>query len=572
MPTTTAVVDVGSGAFGRASLLVVSEHAARVVELPADGEVSIGRAADAGVRLDDAGVSRHHARITMRGGRASVRDLGSHNGTLVNGHAIDGERGLWSGAAIQVGATELLFRGGGAPAAAPLPPDLLSQQLSGELERALLHDRPLAIVAVCAGGSAEELVGLLSPHLRAMDRAAAWGDGVVIVLPEVGADQALTVAADLLVAVAAHRTGARAGVALFPRHADTAEDLVTCARATCDSLEPGQVAIAGDHEYVRELGGSRVIVADDAMARVYAVIDRVASTSLPVLILGETGTGKELAATAVHLGSGRAGAFIAFNCAAIPDALAESELFGHEKGAFSGADSRKPGLLHAADGGTLFLDEVVELSPALQAKLLRVIETGRFTTLGSAVEQTVDVRVVAATNRDPRLEIERGRFREDLYFRLAAATVWLPPLRERPREIPLMAAAFLQAACTDQGRSVPSLTDEARRRLLDYSWPGNVRELRHCMAFLVATCSGDTIDAWQVESQLQRGAEPPPTPAAPPPQFRPIKEEIRDLERRRMIEALEATGGNQTLAAALIEMPLRTFVAKLKQYGLCPSS
>ena len=513
-------------------------------------------------------MSRHHARVTVHGGRASICDLGSHNGTLVDGQPIDGEHGLWSGAVIQVGATEILFRSVGTPPTPAVDPQQLHQQLTGELERALLHDRCLAVVAVCGGGSAEELSGLLVPGLRGMDRVAVWADGAIVVLPEVDADQALTTTRDLLTAVAAHRSGARAGVALFPRHGNTAAELIACALATCDRLSPGTVAIAEHPRTERDIGGNRVIVADEAMARVYAVIDRVARTDLPVLILGETGTGKELAATAVHLGSGRAGPFVAFNCAAIPDALAESELFGHEKGAYSGADSRKPGLLQAADGGTLLLDEVVELSPALQAKLLRVIETGRFTTVGSVVDQTVDVRVVAVTNRDPRLEIERGRFRKDLYFRLAAATVWLPPLRERPREIPLMAAAFFEEACAEQGRRAPALTEEARRLLQQYPWPGNVRELRHCIGFLTATCTGDVIDAWQVASQLQGGAARPAPNTEPPSQFRPIKEEIRELERRRMAEALEAAGGNQTLAAALIEMPLRTFVAKLKQYDL----
>jgi transcriptional regulator with GAF, ATPase, and Fis domain len=314
------------------------------------------------------------------------------------------------------------------------------------------------------------------------------------------------------------------------------------------------------------------------MSRLIELIERVAAVDLPVLVLGETGTGKELAAAAVHhFSPRREGPIVSFNCAAIQESLAESELFGHEKGAFSGAVSNKAGLFETAGGGTLFLDEVGELSLPIQAKLLRVLETRRFTRVGSVAERPIDVRVVAATNRDLLAEVESGRFRRDLYFRLSAAAVWLPPLRDRPREIPLLAQSFLDAARRAPGRKAASLTNEALRRLAAYPWPGNIRELKNCMDFLGAAVPGDSIDAGQVEAYLQRsqGAGHPSAAqeAAPPapdplPSFRPIKDEVRELEQRRMIEALKAARGNQTLAAALIEMPLRTFAAKVKQYGI----
>jgi transcriptional regulator with GAF, ATPase, and Fis domain len=263
------------------------------------------------------------------------------------------------------------------------------------------------------------------------------------------------------------------------------------------------------------------------------------------------------------------------NCAALPDGLVESELFGHEKGAFSGAVATKEGLFEAAHGGTIFLDEVGELPPLVQAKLLRVLEERRFARVGSAREMEVDVRVVAATNRDLAKESAEGRFRQDLYFRLNGASVWLPPLRDRPRELPILARAFLASACADVRRPLLTLGDGALRALARRSWPGNVRELRNLMGFLAATVTGDRIDEAHLAETPEGGAPRAAvtvTPAAPAASsgtgFRPIAEEVRELERSRMAEALAAASGNRTRAAELISMPLRTFMSKLKQYDL----
>jgi DNA-binding NtrC family response regulator len=318
------------------------------------------------------------------------------------------------------------------------------------------------------------------------------------------------------------------------------------------------------------------MVAEPAMTRVFALLERLASSLLPVLISGETGVGKENAAYAVHHWSLRTGGFIAVNCAAIgPESLIESELFGHDKGAFTGAVVAKPGLFESAAGGTLFLDEVGELPVSIQAKLLRALERQQIVRLGETRERPIDVRIVAATNRSLNDEVKAGRFRQDLYFRLTGATVILPPLRDRRREIAMLARAFLAEACTRANRAPMTIAPEAMQVLLAYAWPGNVRELKNTLEYVAAAVPGDRVEPCDLPEQFG-GARPPPALPIEPPQvavaagmtFRPIAEELRELERTRMAQALEATNGVRTWAAQLIEMPIRTFTLKLKQYKL----
>jgi two-component system, NtrC family, response regulator AtoC len=350
-----------------------------------------------------------------------------------------------------------------------------------------------------------------------------------------------------------------------------------------------------------DLGDRKVVLADPAMLRIYELLRRLARSDLPVLVLGETGTGKENAAAAVHHFSARASRpLVAFNCAAIPETLIESELFGHERGAFTGATATKLGLLERASGGTIFLDEVGELPLGAQAKLLRALEIRRITRLGDVREREVDLRIVAATNRDLEAESKAGRFREDLLFRLSGASVRLVPLRQRPREIPVLARLFLAQACSRQGRPLAWLGDAVLERLSTYEWPGNVRELRNAMEYAAATMTGDLVELRDLPPRV--GAEvvmvAPGGAAAGDAaagdaaaghesngegvsssvdgrmpehtvrRFRPLVDEVRELERTRMIEALEAMGGVQKHAAALIGMPMRTFAFKSRQYGL----
>ncbi|MEO7730362.1 MAG: sigma-54 dependent transcriptional regulator [Kofleriaceae bacterium] len=312
------------------------------------------------------------------------------------------------------------------------------------------------------------------------------------------------------------------------------------------------------------------------MVRLYDLVDRLAPVDMPVLITGETGCGKELIATAIHVRSDRAAKpLISVNCAALHDTLAESELFGHEKGAFSGAVATRVGLIEAASESTLFLDEVGELTPSVQAKLLRVLELHRLTRVGDTREREVDVRIVAATNRDLEADVRGGRFRQDLYFRLSAATLHLPPLRQRSSELPLLASSFLEDACQRSGRTLMRVSEEALAVRLTHSWPGNIRELKNVMQYAAATLSVEVLLAEHLVEQL---GQPLVVPVVSSDEvashalrhFRPLADEIRELEITRIREALEATRGNQTHAAALLAMPVRTFFGKAKQYGLTP--
>jgi DNA-binding NtrC family response regulator len=341
------------------------------------------------------------------------------------------------------------------------------------------------------------------------------------------------------------------------------------------------------------LGERTVVVADPAMKRLYELIRRLAASELPVLILGETGAGKENAAFAVHHWSRRSGQpFVAINCATIGETLAESELFGYEKGAFTGATAAKTGLLEAAAGGTVFLDEVGELPLAAQAKLLRALESRRILRVGSTKERDIDIRIVAATHRLLEKEVEAGRFRKDLFFRLGAATVVLPPLRDRPSEVGVLAERFLSAACTANGREPLELSPATLVLLSRYTWPGNVRELKNTLDYVAATVAEPVVEPKHLPERILAALQPassPPAPAAPaagapaqavepavesPPEVAPasrrapLAEELKALERERMVEALRATGGVKVRAAELIGMPLRTFALKCKQYGL----
>ncbi|HEX5751990.1 MAG TPA: sigma 54-interacting transcriptional regulator [Archangium sp.] len=328
------------------------------------------------------------------------------------------------------------------------------------------------------------------------------------------------------------------------------------------------------------LGERTVVVADPAMKRLYELIRRLAASELPVLILGETGAGKENAAFAVHHWSRRSGKpFVALNCATLGETLAESELFGHEKGAFTGAASAKEGLLETAAGGTVFLDEVGELPQGAQAKLLRALEARRILRVGGTRERDIDIRIVAATHRQLEREVEAGRFRRDLFFRLGGATVVLPPLRDRPSEVGVLARRFLDKACAATGREPLTLAPATLEVLERHGWPGNVRELKNTLEYVAATVDQSLVEPKHLPERIlsalrspepgpEAPAEAPSPAAAPSRRGASVSEEMRALERERMVEALRATGGVKVRAAELIGMPMRTFALKCKRYGL----
>jgi len=444
------------------------------------------------------------------------------------------------------------------------------RRLVEELERAVTYRRPLAVIAL----GIEVPVAQLAPALRLIDVVGQSDDKLpLLLLPEADREQAHAIA--LRVLEAAPR--APLGLAVCPDDACDADTILMAARAAARRAKPSTIAVPVDDVTRIELGSRRVLVADPAMVRVFALLERLASSQLPVLITGETGVGKENAAYAVHHWSKRTGPFVAVNCAAIgPESLVESELFGHDKGAFTGATSAKAGLFESAAGGTVFLDEVGELPLAIQAKLLRALETQKITRLGEQRERAIDVRLVAATNRTLEVEVAEGRFRQDLYFRLGGATVILPPLRDRKAEIPLLAHEFLRDAAARAHRGAMTITPATMQILLTHSWTGNVRELRNTMEYVVAAAPDEVVEPSDLPERLGGATAPAPATAQVPivdtrprdAPFRNIYEEIRDLEKQRMVEALAAAGGVKTKAAQLIEMPIRTFTLKLKQFKL----
>ncbi len=305
-----------------------------------------------------------------------------------------------------------------------------------------------------------------------------------------------------------------------------------------------------------------------AMLELFRKIQQVSPTRSSVLIVGESGTGKELVARAIHRHSPRARqTFLPVDCAAIPGEILESELFGHERGAFTGAQARKPGKFELADGGTLFLDEIGEMPLELQSKLLRVLETQRFMRVGGTSEVSVDVRLLAATNRDLSRESEEGRFRQDLYYRLAVVTLAAPPLRQRREDIGLLATTFLDRFSRENDRPVPELTPDALQILKRAPWPGNVRELRNVMESLVILHAGQEIGVAQLPEELRRAAsEAAALPGGPGAGGLLVGRTMDEIEREAILRTLERTGGNRTQAAEMLGIGLRTLQRKLKQY------
>jgi DNA-binding NtrC family response regulator len=306
-----------------------------------------------------------------------------------------------------------------------------------------------------------------------------------------------------------------------------------------------------------------------AMERLLGLRDRVAQSNISVLLLGETGAGKEVMAESIHRQSPRRNApFLRLNCAALSETLLESELFGHEKGAFTGAVAPKPGLLETAHDGTVLLDEVGELPAALQVKLLRVLEERQVLRVGGLKPRPIDVRFISATNRDLQAESEEGKFRRDLYFRLNGITLVVPPLRERIGEIATLARDLVQAACRQSGRAqAPSFSPEALARLERYGWPGNVRELRNVVERAVLLCTGDVITPEHLPG-IHGSAARTPLPGIDAPRAETLREELGALERKRILDTLAECGGNQTRAAKRLGMRRQSLVARLDEYGI----
>jgi transcriptional regulator with PAS, ATPase and Fis domain len=300
------------------------------------------------------------------------------------------------------------------------------------------------------------------------------------------------------------------------------------------------------------------------MKDVFAKIQRAAPVDSTVFILGESGTGKELVAQALHHNSLRKkNAFVAVNIAAVPPTLVESELFGHVRGAFTGATDRRMGRFEQADGGTLFIDEVGDFELALQAKLLRVLESLTVTPVGGHEDRKVDVRVLAATSRDIRKMVEAGTFREDLFYRLNVVTITLPPLRERPDDIPILVEHFLKEISANKHTATRKISPEVMRRFQIYRWPGNVRELRNTLESMMVLADGEMLTERDLPERIAEGSLPHSVP-----QQIPTGMTMDELEKLAITKALDQYGGNRTHAANRLGISVRTLQRKLRQYEL----
>jgi two-component system response regulator HydG len=309
---------------------------------------------------------------------------------------------------------------------------------------------------------------------------------------------------------------------------------------------------------IKLLTNRDIVGQSPALRRVLDVATQAAPSSATVLILGESGTGKELIARYIHTKSGRAaGPFVAVNCAAIPETILEAELFGHERGAFTGAVGRRDGRFARARGGTLFLDEIGELTPIVQVKLLRVIQEGEYEPVGGNPVRA-DIRLLAATNRDLAAEVEAGRFREDLYYRLNVIAVTAPPLRARREDVPLLIDHFLGIYCRKNGRSRLDVNRDAMAKLLDYSWPGNVRELENVIERAAVLCRSDTIQVDDLPDVVAQATAPTPSALS----FS-IGTTLEEIESRMIRDTLKHTGGDKSLAAQLLGISTRTIYRKL---------
>jgi len=323
--------------------------------------------------------------------------------------------------------------------------------------------------------------------------------------------------------------------------------------------------------FLKQNSFSGIISQSDKMQHVFGIIEKVAKTDATVLILGETGTGKELVARAIHSLSGRSGPLIPVNCGAIPEDILESELFGHEKGSFTGAVNSRVGRFLMADGGTIFLDEIGEMSPKLQVKLLRVLQEKCVEPVGSTRSIKINVRVVAATNKDLREEVKAGRFREDLFYRLQVIPIKLPPLRERGGDVKLLSNFFVSRACQHFGCTQKRLSEDAERRLSNYEWPGNVRELENMIERIVLLGDGETLgvndfpsyltDKNKLNTSFSLLNELPVDGV----DFNAL---ISDYENQLIISALNKTNGNKKAAAKLLHLNRTTLVEKIKKKGL----
>ncbi len=570
---------MGSLEAGGPAVVLAAYHrdGSNVVTMQADQPVVVGREAPADLVIGDRSLSRRHARFSLEGGLLRVEDLGSTNGTRVRGEIVT-SAAFRPGEPVYLGQVLVTayVRAASEPALAALRShEQFMSALSQELTRAKFFNQPASVLMINVVGQdgAGAHVGGWSQRvaaaLRPIDVIGLYShDTLEVLLPQTELDSAKRIGVEAVKA-AARNQSVRCGVAAFPASAATAEALLDVCRRALGAANPEQpVALAADKGAL-SLGAvasdDGIVFESAAMKQLMTTIERVANATLPVLLLGETGTGKEVIAGAIHSRGPRSGKpLVGVNCGAIPAQLVESTLFGHVRGAFTGAESDSKGVFGAADGGTVLLDEIGELPPAAQVSLLRALETGRITRVGSAEERAVDVRVIAATHRDLETMCDEGQFRRDLLYRINALTLHIPPLRERIEEIEPLVSRFLASSA----RPGTVVAPDAMQALKRYVWPGNIRELRNVVERATVVAQGDRIALEDLPERV-RGLAPSSLPPASEEllsddDLLDLKSRVRRYEARLIVQALRDNHGNQTHAARQLQIPLRTLVHKLK--------
>jgi two-component system response regulator AtoC len=573
---------------------VVSTHA-----LPKQGSVELGRAKECDVQVIDPSVSRAHARLHI-GLPMRIEDLGSANGTRVRGELITpGTRvDLAPGESIELGSALVMLQ------RRPMPTrewriwahGYFEGRLEDECTRAARSATTFGLLRLRSPAHTRtELVQqVLANNLRADDVVGIYGPGdYEVLLVDRSEGEAAQLVGALETAFSDLGHAVKIALAMFPRDGRTSDRLM------------GNTArvLRGETIEARE---GRLVVRSPVMRKLYELAERVAPGDISVLVLGDTGVGKEVLAEEVHkLSPRRDRPFLRLNCAALSESLLESELFGHERGSFTGAHQAKAGLLETAQGGSVFLDEIGELPMSMQVKLLRVLEDRQVWRVGGVKPRPIDVRFIAATNRDLEEEIEKNRFRQDLYFRLNGITLSIPPLRERREEIEDLAREFIGHVAKQLGRNTsPDLSPDVRELMLRYAWPGNIRELRNAIERAVLLSGDGPIlhEHFPVEKMTATVSTPlsatslplaatavgnvdgltaphgvvstmkPGAPNTPAPESGSLadrlRHQVRDLERQHILDALTRCGGNQTRAAKELGISRRTLISRLEEYNI----
>jgi len=560
----------------------------RVLDLADGAHLLFGRSRSANVQIESDRVSRLHAQFRRRGATVTVEDAGSRNGTWVNGQIVQGERTLSSGDEVVVGPLTIVVSITSSVVARPRIESTryLDERLTAEVDRGSTYHRRFGLVMLRLDGpteAADDASDRICAALRPMDVVAEYAPGILaVVMPERDAGDAEQAARSLLERARTRRgdlasvaaLDVAVGVAGFPEHGTTPGALIARALAALDSVRgrgrgPDRVGVP-PAETAPLLG--EIVVGDSQMARVYELVRKVADHAITVLVAGETGVGKEVIATAIHAASSRRdGPLVRLNCASMPETLLESELFGHEKGAFTGADRRKLGYFEAAHGGTLFLDEIGEMTAALQAKLLRVLEQRRITRVGGTDEIEVDVRVICATHRDLEAEANKGTFRPDLFFRISAFTIFVPALRDRPAEIEMLAQHFIHQCAAQTRQRIPILSPAASAALRRHAWPGNVRELRNAIERAMVLHASGVIGVEDLPDSIREGRAVAQLAAAGPSlTLDGMRDQVADMERATIAAVLESCNGSQTEAAKQLGISRRTLIYRMEKHGLKP--